>query len=218
MARTDALITRVETPLPMFLCSSRREVGALRYTWNQEPFTKGGRLLRPLVIGAKSDYAANAGDGPEVEFDPAWPGPQTLEEGDTQTEWPEVAKNLTGVIYGRSSVRLRQITDGLSKTYLVGEKHVPADRYYSGDDPGDNESLYVGFNNDTCRSTVAPPEHDTGVVMRHNLFGGPHATVWQVALCDGSVHAVTWEVDEEVHRRMGNRADSQVAAVGASGQ
>jgi prepilin-type N-terminal cleavage/methylation domain-containing protein len=217
MARTDALITRTETPLPLFLCPSRRALGVLRYTWNQQPFTKGGQLLRPLEFGAKSDYAANVGDGPDVEFDPAWPGPQTLEEGDADTEWPETAGTFTGVIFGRKSVELRQITDGLSKTYLIGEKHIPVDHYLSGEDPGDNESLYVGFNNDTCRSTVAPPEHDTGVVMRHNLFGGPHATVWQVALCDGSVHAVTWEIDEEVHRHMGNRADDEVAAVGEVG-
>jgi hypothetical protein len=153
------------------------------------------------------------GDQPDVEFDPAWPGPQSLEEGDNEAEWP--GKTFTGVIYGRSEVEVRQITDGLSNTYLIGEKHVPLDHYYTGEDPGDNESLYVGFNNDTCRSTAAPPEHDNGVVMRHNAFGGPHATVWQVALCDGSIHSLSWEVDEKVHRRMGNRTDGEVSSVTA---
>ncbi|MBX3435794.1 MAG: DUF1559 domain-containing protein [Pirellulales bacterium] len=213
MDRTEALIQRTETPVSVFLCPSRRSSGVLRYTMNQEPLTKGGKLLRPLEFGAKSDYAANVGDGPDVEFDPMWAGPQTLEEGDGDIEWPKTSTDFTGVIFGRSALRLAQITDGNSSTYLIGEKHIPVAHYLTGEDPGDNESVYVGFNNDTCRSAAAPPEHDTGVVMRHNLFGGPHATVWQVALCDGSVHAVSWEIDEEVHRRLGNRADGEVASI-----
>jgi prepilin-type N-terminal cleavage/methylation domain-containing protein len=218
IARTDALIARTETPVSLFLCPSRRSIGVLRYTWNQEPFTKGGKILRPLEFGAKSDFAANVGDGPEVEFDSEWPGPQSLEEGDGEIEWPKTEKDFTGVIFGRSEVDFRQITDGLSNTYMIGEKHLPVDHYYTGEDPGDNESVYVGFNNDTCRSSIAPPEHDTGVVMRHNLFGGPHPTVWQVALCDGSVHAVSWEIDEDIHRRLGNRADGKPASVSTAGR
>ena len=212
--RTEALISRTETPVPVFLCPSRRVTGVLRYTSNQEPLTRGGKVLRTFEFGAKSDYAANVGDGLKVEFDPSWPGPQTLEEGDNETEWPEAQTLHTGVIYGRSAVELRQITDGVSRTYLVGEKHVPVDHYLTGEDQGDNESLYVGFNNDTCRSAIAPPEHDSGIVMNHNLFGGAHPSVWQVTLCDGSVHSVTWEIDEEVHRHLGNRADGAIASLG----
>jgi hypothetical protein len=210
IARTEALIARTETPISLFLCPSRRESAVLRYTWNRQPFTKGGKLRRPLEFGTKSDYAANVGDSPDVEFDPAWPGPQTLEEGDKATEWPK--KEFTGVIYGRSEVSFGEIIDGLSNTYLLGEKYLPVDHYLTGEDSGDNESLHVGFNNDTCRSTAAPPEHDTGVVMRHNAFGGPHTTVWQAAFSDGSVHSINWEIDEEVHRQRGNRANSEWAS------
>ena len=213
MERTNALIKRTETPIPVFVCPSRRDDSVFPYTATREPFTRGGRVLRPLQFGAKSDYASNVGDGLEVEFDPSWPGPQTLDEGDALTEWPELQKSFTGVIYGRSDVELRQITDGASRTYLIGEKHVPVEHYYTGEDPGDNESLYVGFNNDTCRSTIAPPEHDSGLVLNHNLFGGAHPTVWQVTLCDGSVHSVSWEIDDDVHRNLGNRSDGEIASL-----
>jgi prepilin-type N-terminal cleavage/methylation domain-containing protein len=207
-ARTRALIMRSETPLSVFICPSRRLSSVYWYTYNQLPFTKGGRLLTPLRYGAKSDYAVNVGDSWEVEFDWQWKGPQSLEEGDGDFEWPrETIKKFTGVVYGRSRVEIRQITDGLSKTYLVGEKYVNAKDRKTGEDVGDNESLYVGFNNDTCRSAFATPEHDSRFSLTPNIFGSSHPTVWQVVFCDGSVGQMSYDIDPELHKELANKSD-----------
>jgi len=83
--RTLALVARVKTPLPLLLCPSRRSEGVGPYTKWQTPFTLGGPLTQPLEMGAKSDYAANAGDTFDAEFSrsyrPPWAGPTSLEEG-----------------------------------------------------------------------------------------------------------------------------------------
>lgn len=209
--RTVALIKRTETSLPLFICPSRRKSGVYFYTRNQQPFTRGGQLMQPLLYGAKSDYAANVGDSAEVEFDWEWLGPQSLEEGDGNFEWPERSMGMfSGIIYGRSQVKNQQIIDGLSNTYLVGEKHVSHVNSKNGEDYGDNESLYVGFNNDTCRSAFAAPEHDTRITLTPTVFGSSHPSVWQVIFCDGSVHQMTYEIDAELHKRLANRHDERI--------
>jgi len=212
--RTADLTKRNETPVALFLCPSRRAFGVGPYTMNRQPFTLGGPIETPLTRGAKSDYAACVGDTFEVEFPWQWPGPQSLEEGDDPAfEWPAIETEFTGVIYGRSAIKIAQIEDGLSRTYLIAEKYVDGKHYGDGSDPGDNESLYTGFNNDTCRSTFVAPENDRNFVDIRNTFGSAHATVWQAVMCDGSVHAIGYDIDFETHRRLGSRADGKRADI-----
>ena len=159
------------------------------------------------MMAAKTDYAANVGDAPIVEFDWQWRGPQSLSEGDqAKFAWPDT-RDFTGIVFGRSRVRPRQVLDGMSKTYLIAEKFVNADRYSSGEDWGDNETLYAGFNNDNCRSTADPPVRDDRNQEYKNRFGSAHSQVWQVVYCDGSVHVHDYEIDADVHRKFGCRMD-----------
>ncbi len=59
---------------------------------------------------------------------------------------------FTGVVWYRSQVALRQVSDGTSKVYLIGEKYLDQFDYnidYSGS--GDEENLYVGMDDDNIR-------------------------------------------------------------------
>ena len=163
-------------------------------------------MTLPLVWVAKTDYAANVGDGDQVEFDGDWQAPTSLDQGDSpRWTWPDL-DTFRGVIFGRSQTRFRHIRDGLSKTYLFGEKYIDALRYRTGDDWGDNESLFSGFNNDNCRSASSRPSRDRAGVDRRRSFGSAHASVWQVVYCDGSVRSLSYELDLNVHRRAATRA------------
>ena len=203
--REAALVQRCRTAIPVFHCPSRRSAMPYPQTWNTLPLQRDGRLKEPMEWTAKSDYAACVGDGADVEFPWRWGGPLTLEQGDDPSfAWP-ANSGFTGVIFGRSHVRHRQIRDGLSQTLLAGEKYVDADHYTTGEDFGDNESLYNGFNNDTCRSTLSPPRRDARGGDLRNAFGSAHASFWQGVMCDGSLRRLDYSMDAQLVQQLGNR-------------
>jgi prepilin-type processing-associated H-X9-DG protein len=143
----------------------------------------------------------------------------------------------TGVSYFRSTVTIRQVKDGLSYTYLVGEKFLFRDLYGSGLDGSDNEFLFTGWDNDLYRSggwdyknngipneaaspaPATPPDYaplqDTKslgnasntVPHYDNRWGSAHNSTLNMVYCDGSVHQIPYTIDLVVHRRLHNRAD-----------
>ncbi len=117
-----------------------------------------------------------------------------------------MSKDLQGVEANRSS------TDGLSNTYLVGEKYVNRLAYGTADDPGHNQSLYSGVDLDVNRWTIDPPAADDDG-DRFRVFGSAHSAGCQLAFCDGSVRVISYTIDAETHRRLGNRRDGMPVPV-----
>ncbi len=114
---------------------------------------------------------------------------------------------FTGICYLRSHVTLANVTDGASNTYLVGEKYLNPDSYFNGADPADDQTMYEGFDNDNHRSCLVPPRQDTPGFTSTEFFGSAHPSGCQFVFCDGSVHSISYSIDQETNRRLGNRRD-----------
>jgi hypothetical protein len=82
-------------------------------------------------------------------------------------------------------VRFNDITDGLSNTLLVGEKHVPQFHFREG--PLDSSF----YNGDYYLSHARPAGPDYPLAQTNTeispVFGSYHTAVVQFGFCDGSV-------------------------------
>ena len=158
------------------------------------------------------DYAANGGDqilsmtfeGPPGAFPPS------------QSYWNGIESsyaNENGIAYVRSQISPAHVRDGLSNTYLVGEKYLAPHNYTNGMEASDDAGMYDGGkHHDNYRITNSVPLQDRmGLSFSWcYIFGSPHSGSMLFSFCDGGVRTISYSIDPETHRRLGNRRDGQI--------
>jgi prepilin-type N-terminal cleavage/methylation domain-containing protein len=215
----------VKSPITIINCPSRRSATTYPMSTNAGGNAGLKNSVTPDVAG-RSDYAMCSGNAYNEYPGNFGVGPEDYSEAnDPNFKWSDLSGSdflqyMNGVSYQRSKVAIRQITDGTSQTYMIGEKYVPVARYVDGEWGGDNETWCTGFNNDNYRTTGRRVGNDIAELLPARdsdpdnsgaqRFGSPHAGVWQVAFCDGSVHGMSFDIDWMVHRDLGNRQDGNV--------
>ena len=168
--RAEAVVQLCGTPVPLFICPTRRDPVALPINVVKPGLTTNDEFHLPITLGARTDYAINTGSYGNAEPNGKYTLPATLEEGDSADfKWYDTSK-FTGISFGRSEIKIKDVTDGLSKTYMLGEKTIQVEEYLTGNDKGDNETMYVGFDNDNGRSTHRSPTQDSSS-PRISAFG-----------------------------------------------
>ncbi len=208
--RLNAAATLAQTPLEVLYCPSRRQPLAYPNIWSGTGFVAFNCGTSSTSV--RGDYAINAGDQANDQF---WAGPSTLAQGDDPSFAWNNTSAFTGISYERSRVKMAHITDGASNTYLIGEKYLNPDAYFNGQDGADNGCAYNGYENDRHRCTYRDPTTGVGLTPMQDTqgfadefrFGSAHAGSAQFVFCDGSLHTISYNIDAETHRRLGNRAD-----------
>lgn len=198
-AAADAAAAR----LPGFNCPSRRANALYPSSW---PYTMSNVVLPPMV--ARSDYAMNGGDvGANFISIDGQSGPATQDDAETFRRWP-LLRLANGVVSARSEYAQKDVTDGTSNTYLLGEKCINVDSYEDGFSIADRGFALIGYAPDTIRMTPIslPPVRDS-TSSSFSQFGSVHPSTCRFAFCDGSVRSINYDVDPEVHRSFGNRRD-----------
>jgi hypothetical protein len=230
----------VGTPLPGFMCPSRRDLIVYPMVRNQFLAFNLRSCLAPSCTLARTDYAANTGNqlqplavgascGSET---PEPQQPQSLTAGDSPTfNWTYAEGSLcqrTGVSYEHSEVRIAQIEDGTSNTAMVGEKYVNPTDYATGEDLADDQNIFVGMDRDVNRyfgdriaSTntkitvnFTPKQDrpgDTGNSGNYGIFGSVHVAGFQLAFCDNSIRTISYDIDPLVYWAFGGRNDGEVS-------
>ena len=239
-AKYDALALQRAAIVPMFYCPSRRAPNPLPSI--EMCFNAGNPELE-----ARSDYAASGG----ARYVATAPGPApNADFTDCFGGFPNCAWNqpndtinsFTGIVTARLGAKLRQVTDGASNTIMAGEKYVPQAFYETvsykpyvigaqnaGDDnPGDNSSLYQGYDQDTVRwpnGKIEDGKPGGNLPLSDSVYGvnaqtyapggvqsmgGPHTGGVNLVYTDGSVHAVEFGVDALVWNSLADRQDGEV--------
>lgn len=235
--KSAALVQQKATPMPFFICPSRRPVAL---SFGPESSYNAGNPVGNMV--AKTDYAANGGsfappDRPTLASDGnaiGWyTGPPlsclgTFPDCDWGSYTPENVQKFNGAVVPRFPIELRQVEDGTSNTVLVAEK------YFTQDGEGscaDNNSMYQGYDWDVMRwmstehaylsdpTAYLPLPDETNPGERcSKRFGSAHPGVVQAVFCDGSVQAISYDVDPDNWQLMGIRNDGGQAQKIVSGR
>ena len=171
---------------------------------------------------ARSDYAANGGSVPYYAIKG---NPNTYadwQSGAAKSVFDSAMSTANGVFFVGSETTISEITDGTSATYLVGEKYLNPDNYETGKSSGDNENMYMGDNEDILRWTWSNTNQQNAACALLPLqdcpgygdstgygfrFGSAHPGGFNMAMCDGSVRTISYEIEATVHRDLGNRKD-----------
>ena len=200
--RGIAIAEMMQTPVAIFNCPGRRPAELYPYTSSLAP----RNALFPQSV-AKTDYAINGGS---VKIN-SGPGPDNTSTASVQSYlWPDIDV-FNGVSVVRSKLAFPSITDGLSNTYLVGEKYVNiAD---PNGDGGDDQSMYMGDDADIRRWGNFVPLYDGSKVPTKDAFGSRHDSSSNFVMCDGSVHSISYSVDIHVHELLCNRRDGEVVTI-----
>jgi prepilin-type N-terminal cleavage/methylation domain-containing protein/prepilin-type processing-associated H-X9-DG protein len=143
---------------------------------------------RPALLyggSAKLDYGANAGTG----------------------------SNGIMVATGLGAIRIAHVTDGLSNTFMVGEKRLSLGGF--GQTFDDNEAYVApGCDSEIYRvSNQVPTPDNPGMNpgadpnSGWSNFGSSHPNAFNMGMADGSVRGIRYSIDAEQFRRGGIRND-----------
>ena len=123
---------------------------------------------------------------------------------------------LFGAIFSFSAISARHVTDGLSNTVAIGEKHLPPvpdnaptdqEHYLQGD-----TAFFAGDQREAvlraATGGLAASEHD----LSREKFGSDHPDVVQVVFADGHVQSLVTSVGEDVLLKLCTIGDSRVVS------
>lgn len=216
-AKLEATATMLSQPLALFACPSRRLPRAIPFDHEVRSY---GNYRPPDKVG-KSDYAGNAGDlfaddTGDNEGPPNYA--EADKEGDESRKYWIDTSLMSGIFYQRSTTKAAEVIDGLSKTYLAGEKYADPKRYRKrAVTAGDDQCMYVGADSDIIRWAASYdrgdliPRQDKADFEFDESFGSPHPSGCQFLFCDGSVRLINYDIDAVTHRNHANRHDQRVS-------
>jgi prepilin-type N-terminal cleavage/methylation domain-containing protein len=188
----ELAMAAVTTPIPTLYCPTRR--APLAYPLSSQ-FRE---IFGP--IGARTDYAISGGNA-KVGSRGSW-GLWLIHDG----VWA----------LGRRTAP-KHIVDGLSSTYLIGEKSMDVLHYTTGEDVGDRAPVaghidHSGASNSYVRFAGRPPSRDVpkNCLSCHD-FGSAHAACWNMSMADGSVRSLSYDMDIRSHLALASVSGGDVA-------
>ncbi|MDG2358837.1 MAG: DUF1559 domain-containing protein [Planctomycetaceae bacterium] len=201
----EARLTRVS----VYFCPSR---GGPR-----NPSTRNDDILSPFetsghVPGIVADYACVAGYGRGWNWISSR-GAMIIGDATTEPPTPTGSYAHPGAVLTtwRSRTAFRDLTDGLTHTFVIGEKHfrsrnsgiAPEDgAIYNGDHPG---------NFSRCGGPGYPIAKSPLEAYRNN-FGSTHHQMCNFLLADGSVRGVNVLIATDILGRLTVRNDDEIVS------
>ena len=103
-------------------------------------------------------------------------------------------------------IRMSAATDGLSTTWMLGEKRLDKTRYLTGD-WHDDQGFTSGWDPDIVRNTTYAWGPDAPGGVNGNEFGSAHPNGINAAMGDGSVRTIRYGTSTTILTQLGDRRD-----------
>lgn len=196
LSLTPRVEQAVQAPVSTLHCPSRRDA---------RPYP----LVEPYVSrygnsGARTDYAMNGGPAKELFGSER---PSTL-------PWIKVTGDGAWIMGRR--VKFSRILDGLSHTYLIGEKAIDLNKIDTGTSFGDRSPI-SGYHSEQMSShsyvryAARSPKIDTyDNCLECHDFGSTHPAGWNAAFADGRVTTISYSLDLLIHKAQASVHGSEV--------
>ena len=178
------LLQIIVSPIAVLYCPTRRSPAAYP--------VRVASVFGPLT--AKSDYAINGG-------------------ASSQTRPNSFGDLLPGIWMPQRRVGTKDITDGLSKTYLWGEKFLPPKSYEDKENNvlspttlsdhsvwGMNQLTFTRF----AYGQVFKERNVVECLESCHSFSSAHSSGWNVAMADGSVNMELYGIPRLIHQARGS--------------
>ena len=141
----------------------------------------------------------HGGSSPEIAY-----GDYALSVGTGHCN-SETPSNWKGLFSQNSSVRMRDIIDGTSNTIAGGEKRT---EQYSLTSP----QYRWGYHAIRCMNTEINQDVSGSASDTNMNFGSEHEGGAQFIFSDGSVHFLSENIDFDLYKNLGDKADRKVIA------
>jgi prepilin-type processing-associated H-X9-DG protein len=109
--------------------------------------------------------------------------------------------------------QIKDVTDGTSKTIVIGEKRLRPSEYETGNTWDDDAGWMDGWDPDTMRLTNFPYGQDSEIVdfpWDGYKFGSAHAGGMNAVFADGSVRSIGYDIAPAIFNRLGDRRDGEL--------
>jgi prepilin-type N-terminal cleavage/methylation domain-containing protein len=239
-----ATTTQIEqTPVNMYFCPSRRRPTQhpTERTWLMDyaslmPMRSRGQLgdaqFDLLLTGGRACNQAYGFWGQKTYGNDFNPRTATVLGANYESFWGVIVRSsylvrkgtkgtnpaaITELGYG-TPVTIAKITDGTSKTAVLAEKRLRPSTYYLYE-YHDDKGWSDGWDPDTVRMTMCPPDPDGDIYMVAGVrkgdpqqglaVGSVHTGIFNTAFADASVRQLRYEIDLETFNRLAHRADGE---------
>jgi hypothetical protein len=130
--------------------------------------------------------------------------------------WVDQSRNVRSTGF-YTPITFAKISDGSTNTMVLGEKFLVPSRYLIGD-WHDDKGWADGWDPDTLRCTICKmmPDREinqgdgTQVRLAGFKFGSAHSSGINAGFADASVQFLSYDIDQEIFNRMGNRSDDEL--------
>ena len=191
LSPTPGVQKHVAAPVATLHCPSRRD--ATSYPLVAPYDARYGNT------GARTDYAMNGGPAEET--------PRPL---------PDIEMTGDGIWILGKRTKFNRIFDGLSNTYLVGEKAMDLGKLTTGTGFGDRSPIAgmhaVGISaHSYVRFAARSPKADRyDNCLECHDFGSTHPAGWNMAFADGRVETINFSLDLLIHRAQASVAGREI--------